>query len=366
MKNLRKYLLIFLVFLLMKCGDKISNSSEEGKEEIKTNLELSGESINLAKIKIGKVEKRKLIESNKVLGEVTINPKKAAEITSTYSGMIKEVYHFEGDRVRKGERLAGIFSKEVIADQADYLLVLKRYKREREKGDNEGMKLSEWMLKSAEQRLKLFGMDEKEIQELSERRFVNDILYVKAPINGTIIESNIFIGTNFEEGFTLFKIADIENLWVVVNIHEKDMINVKLNSSVEIKISSSPEKIFHGKLTAIGSFVDKGTKTVKGRIEIFDKSGILKPGMFVEALIYKEGTEEILSVPEEAIRKIEGKDVVFVVRGNGSFEVREVKLGKSIGEYIEIKEGLKEGEDIVTEGSFILKSHTMREKMEVD
>lgn len=363
MKNFRKYLLIFIVFLLIECRDKISNRGNEGKEEIKTSLELSDESINLAKIKIGKVEKRKLIESTKVLGEVTINPKKASEITSTYSGMIKEVYHFEGDKVRKGERLAGIFSKEVIADQADYLLVLKRYKRE--KSDNEAMKLSEQMLKSAEQRLKLFGMDEKEIKELSESGVVNDILYVKAPIDGTIVESNIFIGTTFDEGFTLFKIADVENLWVVVNIYEKDIINIKLNSPAEIRISSNPEKIFHGKLTAIGSFVDKGTRTVKGRIEIFDKSGTLKPGMFVEALIYKDETEEILSVPAEAIRKIEGKDVVFVVRGNGSFEIREVKPGKSIGEYTEIREGLKEGEDIVIEGSFLLKSHTMREKMEV-
>lgn len=366
MKFLKIITLIILI-LATGCKEKISEEKEKKeKSELKRKFELSEESIRLSEIKIERVEKRKFSDFTKITGEVTFNPKRFATITPLFSGIVREVYVYEGDKVKKGERVACVFSKDFLSAQSDYLLILRRYKRAMEKGDEEEKNLSTRMLSSAEQKLKIMGLDEEDISALSRKEEINPVFVIKSPISGTIIESNAIVGGTFEEGTPLFKIAQIENLWVNVNIHEKELFSIKSGSPAIVKISSLPDKEFKGRLTVIGDVINKETRTVKGRVEVLDRTGSLKPGMFVEVLIQNQKNEEIISIPESAVRKIEGKDFVFVLVGENSFELREVNLGRSLKGFREVVDGLKEGERIVSEGSFILKSHILKEKMEVE
>ncbi|MGQ9618387.1 MAG: efflux RND transporter periplasmic adaptor subunit [Candidatus Aminicenantia bacterium] len=279
--------------------------------------------------------------------------------------MVKETFYFEGDRVRKGDRLALIFSRDLLSAQSDYLLILKRYKRAMLKEDEDKI-LMEKMLNSSKLRLEMLGLDEEVIEKIKISEEASPFHYIKAPIEGTVIESNAITGVQFQEGSVLFKIADVKSLWIQVNIYEKDLFGLKNGLKAEVWVPSNPEKKFKGILKVIGEVLDKETRTLKGRIEVTDRTENLKPGMFVEAAIYKNKNEKILSVSDKAIRKMEGKDVVFVVKGENEFAIRQVKPGRTFGELREIIHGLEEGEIVVSEGSFVLKSHAMSGKMDVD
>lgn len=367
MKNFRVLLTTFLLLLFFSCKEKIKEERTEVEEKKLTKkIELGEETVKLSGINIEKVKKRKFSDFIKLTGEVSFNPKKLFNVATYFSGIVRESYVSEGDRVKKGERLVSIFSKEFLSAQSDYILIFKRFKRAEEKKDDEEIKLSMQMLNSAKEKLKIFGLEDEDIKLLSEREEISPLLYIKSPINGTVIESNVISGETFSEGTTLFKIADIENLWINVNIYEKDLSKVEEGSYVMIKIPSFLEKRFEGKLEIIGNIVDRETRTVKGRIAVFDKTGTLKPGMFVEVYIKNKEGIEILSIPESSVVKMGGKEYVFVLVGENTFELREVELGRTFEEFREILSGLREGEKIAGEGSFILKSHVMKGKMEVD
>jgi multidrug efflux pump subunit AcrA (membrane-fusion protein) len=367
MKYWRILTLILLILLFAGCKERIrEEKGSPEKSEIKRRFELNENSLRISEIKIERVERRKFSELIRANGEVTFNPKSMASITTLFSGIVREVFVFEGDRVRKGEKMAGIFSKEFLSAQSDFLLILKRYKRAVEKGNEEDIAQSLQMLNSAKQKLRIFGLEDEDINELSEKGEVNPTLYLKSPLNGKVIESNAFLGGSFSEGTTLFKIAEVENLWVNVNLYEKDFKKIELGSPATLKLSSMPEREFKGIFKSIGDVLSKETRTVKGRVEIRDQTGILKPGMLVEVYIKGNKSEEVLSIPESAVRKIEGKDFVFVSVGRNSFELREVELGRSFDGFREVLNGLREGELIVSEGSFLLKSHALKEMMEVD
>lgn len=365
MKFLKIITIIFLI-LVTGCKEKVSEEEKTEKPELKRKFELSEESMRLAGIKIEKVERRRFSDFTRIRGEVTLNPKGFATITPLFSGIVREVYVYEGDKVKKGEMVARVFSKDFLSAQSDYFLILRRYKRAMEKGDEEEKSLSTKMLSSAEQKLKIMGLDEEDISALSRKEEISPIFVIKSPISGTVIESNAIAGGAFEEGTPLFKIAQTENLWVNVNIHEKELFSIKPGSPAIVKISSLPDKEFKGRLTVIGDVINKETRTVKGRVEVLDRTGSLKLGMFVEVMIQNHKNEEIISISESAVRKIEGRDFVFVLVGENSLELREVNLGRSFKGFREVVDGLKEGEQIVSEESFILKSHILKEKMEVE
>ncbi len=366
MKYLKIIVIIFMILSFTGCREKIAENKEEGEKSDLKRLELKGEEIENSRIKIEKVERRKFSDSIKVTGEVSFNYKRVFNITPLFSGIVREIYVFDGDRVKKGERVAGIFSKDFLSAQSDYLLIMKRYKRAIEKGDKEEETLSLKMLNAAREKLKIMGLDENEIDTLSEKGEIFPLLFIKSPLNGAVIESNAIAGGTFTEGTILFKIADIENLWVNINIYEKDLYKIEPGSHVIVKIPSYPDKEFKGRLELIGDVLNKETRTVKGRVVVSDRTGSLKPGMFVEALIENKKSIEILSIPESAVIKMEGKNFVFVLAGENTFQLKEVELGKSMEGFIEVIKGLKEGESIVSEGSFILKSHLLRERMEVE
>ncbi len=367
MKYFKILTFIFLILYFSGCKEKVSgNKKIDEKLEIKNKFELSEEAFKLSDIKIDEVKRKSFSELIKIPGEVSFNYRKLAHITTIFSGIVKEVYVFEGDKVKKGEKIAGLFSKDFLSAQSDYLLTLNRYRKAIEKGDKEEISLSQRMLSSARQKLTIMGLEDEDINFILSKGEVSSILYIRAPINGTVIESSAITGASFSEGTTLFKIAEIENLWVNVNIYEKNIYKIEPGSPAIVKISSLPDREFKGKLTVIGDVVDKETRTVKGRVEVSDRTGTLKPGMFVEAFFKSKESKEIISIPESAVIKMEGKDWVFVFSDRNTFELREVKLGRNFERFREVIDGLKEGEKIVSEGGFILKSHILKERMEVE
>jgi RND family efflux transporter MFP subunit len=251
-----------------------------------------------------------------------------------------------------------------MAAQAEYLQILARIPTGDKAPASEDEKLHEGLLRSAEAKLKTMGFEDADLASLRTDRRALSVLPVRAPISGTVVEAEAAVGTAAETGTCLCAVADLTALWVQVNAFEVDLAAVAVGDQVELTVTAYPGEVFKGTLTMVGAFIDEASRTVKGRVEVANSAGRLKPGMFGEVRIISKDPVTMLSVPERAVRTIAGKTVVFLPGPGGTFVRRDIRKGRTVGEYVEVLEGLKEGESVVTDGSFDVKAEMLKGTLE--
>jgi RND family efflux transporter MFP subunit len=185
---------------------------------------------------------------------------------------------------------------------------------------------------------------------------------MRAPIAGTVIERKVTLGQAVERATDAFTIADTSQVWVTLDLYEKDLGRVAVGQAVELATESRPGETFRGRVAFIVPVIDLATRTAKVRLELENRNGLLQAGQLVTARILaapSRAAPEVLAVPRSAVERVEGKTVVFVQNGEG-FERRNVLLGSSGGDRVEIREGLTAGERIAVQGAFLLKSELLR------
>lgn len=206
-------------------------------------------------------------------------------------------------------------------------------------------------------------MTEEAISSIGKEHTISSKVAIYAPVSGTVIERHVTIGEVVEPAKPLFTIANLSNLWVIADIPENDVSKVNKGQRVGVVASAYPDKEFTGSVTYISDTVDPATRTVKIRAEVENPKGILKPEMFATVKI-GTGKVDALAIPETAVQREGDKTIVFVAKGENSFEKREVTFGPEIDGFHQVLSGLKKGEQIVTKGAFTLKSETMKGLME--
>ncbi|MEW6456412.1 MAG: efflux RND transporter periplasmic adaptor subunit [Acidobacteriota bacterium] len=362
------HILMILAFTLFLygCNKKKAEEvdTENAEENARSTITLSEDALKIAGIKTDIVQLRTVSQRIKVVGEISFNQRKFVNITSRVSGRVEEVFAFPGDKVKEGQLLLSIYSPDFLSAQAEFIQAEERLKRVMKNNDEEERQNAKSLLDSARNKLILLNIREEELIELEKTHSIKFLLPIRAPFNGSIIESNVVTGDYIDTGTSLFKIADISTLWVNVNIYEKDLSSIKQGCKTLIRVSAFPNEEFKGKLTLLSDVVDKNTRTVKGRVEVMNKSGKLKPGMYAEVNLIFPSESKSLLIPEIAVQDLEGKKVVFLQSGNNSFSVKEIETGLKLDSFIEIVNGLKTGDIIATEGSFILKSELLKKTLE--
>jgi cobalt-zinc-cadmium efflux system membrane fusion protein len=176
-----------------------------------------------------------------------------------------------------------------------------------------------------------------------------------------VVEKEITQGEVIESGKKVFTISDLSTVWVLLNIFEKDLAQITRNTTVKIQTESYLGETFGGKVAYIGDVIDPQNRTVPLRVEVPNPGRRLKPGMFATAEVVSSGAlAKAIVIPASAIQKIEGKPVAFVRQSDSSFAKKELQLGKEMSGKVEVKSGLTEGEQVVIEGSFTLKSELLK------
>jgi len=320
----------------------------------------------IAPIEIGTAERKEVILPVKASGVVGFNEKKMMCLTARIPGRIEDLNAFAGERVRAGASLLSLYSPDFLASQAEFLQIAGRLERAAKEKDAEAERLAEQMLASAARKLEVMGMTPERLKALGESKSPDILLTVAAPFDGSIIESRAVKGDYVEIGGELLKLADLGTVWVLANIYEKDLALIAPGAEAEIAAEAYPGEVFKGRVTLIHDMLDEAARTVKARIELANPGFKLKPGMFVGVIITPSAKRNILVVPEKAVRQIEGQSVVFLPAGNNRFEARPVKTGRAFPGYIEILEGVMEGDRIVTEGSFTLKSEVLKKSFGIE
>lgn len=221
------------------------------------------------------------------------------------------------------------------------------------------------------EKLYRFGMTEEQIDALStgyEKIFRREASYtvVRAPISGVIIKREGAPGEVVGPEKELLAIADLSSVWTLVDIYEKDLGQVRRGTAAEINVEAYPGETFRGTISYVSDLLDPETRTAKARVEIPNPQRKLKLGMFATVRLrarVADGTATVTAIPSSAIQQINGQPSVFVKLDTVRFARRTVKLGPASGDLVEVAEGLKGDEDLVTTGSFSLKSEFLKEQL---
>jgi cobalt-zinc-cadmium efflux system membrane fusion protein len=320
-------------------------------------------------------------------GTVVPNQHAVAEITTLVRGRVVDVYVDLGQEVKGGALLAILYSSELGLAQSAYLkAVAHLYVAERafsraqslleekviglaEMQRREGEMISARAEKRESQdRLRLLGMSNEQIARLDREQTIQSHVPIVAPFDGRVIVRNLTKGEVVETTEKLFVVADLSQVWVIANIPEKDIPYIhqdqlKNGQMVEVIVTTYPDQVFHGKITYVGDVLDPATRTMRLRLELPNPDRKLKPEMYATIRVYSDPEKNVLVVPESAIQRERDRRFVFVQRDPQTFEARDVKLGQSSGDMVKILDGLKEGESIVTQGAFVLKSELLEEQI---
>ena len=188
-----------------------------------------------------------------------------------------------------------------------------------------------------------------------------------APFAGRVIARDLTKGEVVETTHKLFAVADLSTVWVVGNVSEKDISYMQRaaavpNQPVEVHVAAYPDEVFQGTVSYVGDVLDTATRTMAVRLILDNSNGLLKPEMFATIRVSSEPASDVLVVPEAAIQHDRDRSFVFVQKEPGVFEARTIKLGEKNGTFAEVLEGVQEGEMVVKEGAFTLKSELLKPK----
>ena len=316
-------------------------------------------------------------------GVVKADETRLVDISSLVAGRAIEVTAVVGNRVRPGQVLARVDSSELGFAQSDYLKAQARLavaemaldraqqlldakvigKGEYQRREGEAL-AARADHRAAVDRLLLLGMTQREIGLLAREQQINSKAAIRSPLQGTVIQRNVTTGEVIDSKTALFVVADLRRLWVLADVHEKDIPRVRLGQPVELQVTPYPEETFRGVIVHIGEVIEPATRTVKVRTEVPNSDSRLKPEMFATIRIETTVEERVLTIPTIAVQKDKGRDIVFIQTAAGRFEPREVAVGVPMEGRVPVLKGLAKGDQVVTKGAFTLKSELNKQELE--
>ncbi len=343
------------------CGMNLVPIEEEEHAKMEMpegTVKITPEKQQLIGVTFGKVEYRNLEKVIRTVARVTYDETKLTYITTKFPGWVEKLYaDYTGKLLKKGQPLFSIYSPELVSAQEEYLLALKAKGYFVGKVYDEVKSSTDNLLDSARRRLIYWDITEEQIKELEKSRKPLKTMEFYAPCTGFVIEKNVLQGKYVMPGETLYTIADISNIWVLADIYEYELPFVSIGQTTTVELPYFPGEQFTGKITYIYPYLETETRTVKVRIELPNKDFKLKPDMYGNINL-KVNLGVKLTIPESAVLDSGMRKLIFIDRGEGYFEPREVKLGSKIDDYYEVIEGVREGEKVVTSANFLIDSES--------
>jgi cobalt-zinc-cadmium efflux system membrane fusion protein len=379
-------LVAFALIGLLAC-ERTPEQAPEAKKAVvaeKTGvIHLTAEELARTVIEVAPVARGALLVPRQYTATVQANENELAEVTALIRGRVVKVHVDVGQDVKKDTLLATLHSTDLGLAEGAYLKSAARLHEaelafERARGLHEQkvvslaelqrreatMKTVQAEAHEARNRLELFGVPLQELERLDREDTIKADVPLRAPFDGRVIMRNITRGEVVETQQKLFTVADLSDVWVVGNVPEKDVQYIRKDQKVEVIVSAYPHGIFPGTITYVGDVLDPATRTMRLRVTVPNSDLLLKPEMFAIVLVYVPAAPDALTVPLAALQNGPTGKIVFVQRGPNDFEVRKVKVGSEQGEVVTVLEGVIDGEQVVTKGSFVLKSEMERHKVE--
>ncbi len=301
-------------------------------------------------------------------GVVTYDETRLATINTKFEGWIEKLYvDYTGEYVRKGQPLATLYSPELYATELEYLNVLKWARQEKTASVSGADPINSMlagdaqsMTEAARQRLKLYDIPDSEIKKIEKTGKPVRTLTIFSPVSGYVVEKYAVSGMKAAPGAPLFNVADLSRVWILADIFEDDLPYVRQGQEASISLTAFPGKVYHSRIDFVYPALSNQTRTMKVRFSIPNPGGKLKPEMYSDVLI-KESLGRRLVIPQSAVIDTGTRQVVYVDKGNGDFEPREITTGASTDTEVEVLTGLKPGERVASAATFLIDSEARLE-----
>src|SRR5712692_1801548 len=315
---------------------------------------IPAETRQLIGVRSAPAEYAPLEQEIRTIGTVEYDERGFTQVNLKVSGWIQEVFvNSIGRPVRKGEPLFTLYSPDLLATQDEYLLALRMKVQLADSPQAEAKENAAALIASARERLHLWNLADEQITALERRGKAESVLTVYAPSTGIVLKREAVPGKYVEPNMTLYEIADLSTVWVQADIYESEVTAVEVGQPASVAFTAYPGDIFLARVSYIYPSLNAEARTVRVRLELPNPRLKLKPGMYGDVTV-RTNAERALVVPKEAVLDTGLRQLVYVDRGQGVYEPAPVKLGRKSQDRVEVLEGLKEGDRVVTSANFLL------------
>lgn len=306
----------------------------------------------------GVAERRDVERTIRTVGTIDYDESLLTDVTLKIGGWIEELFVDQtGALVETGQRLFTIYSPDLIESQTEYLLAFDAYQAVTDP-DSPTARDARQLLDASRQRLEYWNIEERHITDLEKDRTIRRTVPIHSPGSGYVIEKNIIAGAQVNPGQLVYRLADLDTVWVLADIYEYELPYVTVDQEAEVTLSYLPGESFAGRVTYIYPYLEPQERTVKVRIELPNPEHRLKIGMYADVILRAQ-RRDVLVVPQAAVLDSGRRQVVFLSLGEGRFQPREVTLGARIDDSsLEILDGVTEGDRIATSAIFLLDSES--------
>lgn len=311
-------------------------------------IEMSAEALALGNVQTSVVGHQDAVKQIELYGTIQADERLQQSQTSHVNGRIEKLYvRFTGERVNQGQRIARIYSPELLTAQQELLEAAKLRDMQPE------------LLEAARQKLRLLKLTDAQINGVLQSGKVSPYVDIRANSSGVVISKNVNQGDYINQGSLLYTISDLSRLWAIFDAYEADLPFLKVGEQLEYTLASQPGKVYKGRIAFINPIIDPESRTAKVRVEADNRQGNLKPQMYATASIKAplEAKKGQVVIPQSAVLWTGKRSIVYVKQphtASPAFRLREIELGPSLGDAYLVLSGLQPGEEIVTKGAFIV------------
>ncbi len=330
------------------------------KQEAAPTVTISPDRLQLIGVRTAVASYRPLDRAIRTVGKVEPDETRLAFVNTKVGGWVKKLFvSFTGEHVTKGQPLLSLYSPDLVTAQEEYLLALRQIRSSQTTStgfaeiDNSRREL----LESAKRRLLLWDITPEQIEQLEASGKPRTDMTIEAPLSGVVLEKMVLEGAYIAPGMNLYRIGDLSHLWILADVYEYEVPLVRTGQEARVTLPYSAGAPLKATVSYINPVLDPSTRTVKVRLAVTNPGLLIKPEMFANVEIMT-GSGARLSIPREAVLESGLRQIVYVEKKPGTYEMREVSLGQRGEDYVEVLKGIRKGERVVTSGNFLIDSES--------
>lgn len=304
--------------------------------------------------------RRDLTRKLRTVGRVTYDERLIEHVHTKIQGWVEKLHvEFEGQTVKKGEPLLEVYSPELVSTQEELLLASRYRDVTAESPFADVREGGEALLKASRRRLELWDIPRRDIDRLLAKKEIRKNLTLYSHTQGVVTHMMVRHGMQIGPNDNLYTIADLSRVWLYADVYEYELPWVRVGQRATVQLSYLPGTTFEGEVAYVYPFLDPKTRTARVRIELPNPDGTLKPDMYANVTIDTEPRSQVIVVPDEAIIRSGTRSLAIVALGGGRFRPVKVKIGLDSGDgWLEIREGLEEGDEVVISSQFLIDSES--------
>lgn len=311
-----------------------------------SSVEIDSSKQQLIGLKTALVDRGVVGGTLRTVARVSVDETRVRKINSKVEGFVERIFvDYVGKPIRKGDPLFSLYSPEILAAENELLLALR----------TEGQ--SGALFDAARRKLELWGVPRTELERLEREKKASSVVTFVATATGVVTKKEIVEGSRLEMGAMPYEIVDLSTVWVLADVYESELRFISPGMSASLKLDAWPGRTWQGKVLFLDPLLDAKTRTARVRFSFSNANGELRPEMFGDILLAREGRETV-RLPTDAIVQSGTEQVVFVAHGEGRFEPRRIETGEVGRDFTEVLSGVAEGEAVITRANFLVDSES--------